>query len=549
MRILIVDDESLNRSLLRFMLEEAGFPDCYEAGSGQQAIELAAQIDPDLVLLDVMMPDMDGYQVAPILKSMSDEIYLPIIFITALDDQTALAKCLEVGGDDFAAKPFDKLILTAKIRAHQRTRLLSRRAFEQNQELNYFRNGVQREHDIVEHIFNNALALDKKLACFFDYRLTPASRFNGDLFLAEISPSGGIFFLVGDFTGHGLASSIGALPVARSFQAMASKGMAVSDMVAALNKTLLSLLPGDMFFAAALVEISNTGQHFTIWNGGMPDLWVIKADGEIAKTLASKHMALGILEEHEFENNVEYYEAKSDERLVGYSDGVIELMNIDSQMLGEKVVLGWLSETPDMTVEDIIHKIESFRGKAEQLDDITFISYTCQNLDKLKPDHLVTQLPFNVSVELLPDQLREFDPVYDLVAMVASQLGMYGIRSDLSTVLGELFNNSLDHGLLELDSNLKNSTDGFFEFYEMRFQRLAELKNGSISISISVSFQPNGKTLIAKVSDTGNGFDIHQSHIFNDDFTYGRGIPLVKELCDNLEYSPDGSQVTATFLI
>ena len=183
MRILIVDDESLNRFLLAHMLEEAGYTDCYEAESGREAIQLANRIKPDLVLLDVLMPDMDGFEVAPVLKKMAGDIYLPIIFITALDDQASLARCLEVGGDDFASKPFDKVILTAKIRAHARTRLLSKKAHLQYKELTYFRNSVEREHAIVEHIFSNALTINESAKPYFDYRLAPASSFNGDLFL------------------------------------------------------------------------------------------------------------------------------------------------------------------------------------------------------------------------------------------------------------------------------------------------------------------------------------------------------------------------------
>jgi DNA-binding response OmpR family regulator len=132
MRILIVDDDSLNRFLLSHMLEEAGYDECFEAESGHEAIQLANRIQPDLVLLDVMMPDMDGYTVAPILKQIAGNIYLPIIFITSLEDHASLVKCLEVGGDDFASKPFDKVILTAKIRAHGRTRLLSKKTHKQN---------------------------------------------------------------------------------------------------------------------------------------------------------------------------------------------------------------------------------------------------------------------------------------------------------------------------------------------------------------------------------------------------------------------------------
>lgn len=545
MRILVVDDESLNRFLLVHMLEEAGYTDCFEAESGREALQLAEKIKPDLILLDIIMPDMDGYEVAPKLKKMAGDIYLPIIFITALDDQASLARCLEVGGDDFASKPFDKIILTAKIRAHARTRLLSKRANKQNAELNYFRNGVEREHAIVEHIFSNALTNDKNVEHFFDYRLAPASNFNGDLFLIEPSPSGGIYFLMGDFTGHGLASAIGALPVARAFQAMAEKGLSVAEMASTINRTLLALLPTDMFFAAVITEIASNGHQLTVWNGGMPDLSVITPEGHITKQFCSLHMALGILEAHEFEENVEYHEAQYGDRLVGYSDGVIELTNIDEQMLGEDAVLNWLSLQPDLPVEAISQKVEKFRGKAEQLDDITFVSYTCQTLESLKPDYSVTQLPFNIQVKLDIDTLKSFDPIYELVVMVSSQQGIQSVRSDLSTVLSELFNNALDHGLLNLDSSIKETTEGFFEYFEQRISRLAALEEGTIAIG--VSFVTQTQILTVTVQDSGTGFDISSLNENHESDAFGRGIPLIRELCDTVNYSQDGRLATVTF--
>ena len=269
MRILVVDDESLNRFLLTHMLQENGFKDCHEAEDGEQAIKMAEELVPDIVLLDVVMPGMSGHEVAPKLKKLQKDTYLPIIFITALDDEASLAKCLAVGGDDFVGKPFDKTILAAKLKAHARTRMLSKRAQKQNRELLFHQQHIEREHAIVEHIFSNVLTLNKRLTKFIDYHLAPASNFNGDMLLIERSPNAGLYILLGDFTGHGLASAIGAIPVTRAFQTMAEKGISVGEMAETLNKTLLDFLPAGMFFAAALLEVSESGKNIDIWNGAL----------------------------------------------------------------------------------------------------------------------------------------------------------------------------------------------------------------------------------------------------------------------------------------
>ena len=541
MRILVVDDDSLTRFLLLHMLEDAGYTDCFEADCGREAIQLAEKIKPDVVLLDVFMPDMDGYEVAPVLKKMSGDIYLPIIFITALDDQEGLAKCLEVGGDDFAPKPFDRTILVAKIRAHSRTRLLSIRASHQNQELEYFRNGVEREHSIVEHIFSNALKRNKKVSKYFDYRLAPASSFNGDLFLTEPSPSGGLYFLVGDFTGHGLASAIGALPVAKAFQAMTPKGVSIPEMAATINNTLLFLLPGDMFFAAIIGEVSNNGTKITLFNGGMPDMIIVAPDGQIKKRFASLHMALGILDNVEFEDDSEHYEAEIGDRLIGYSDGVIELTNDDEKMLGEDALMAWLKEDPAIEINALSDKLDSFRGNAEQLDDITLVSYTCQSLKELTLENQVSELPFDIDITLDTDALRQLDPVNDIVSMIASQKGTEGIRSGLSTVLSELYNNALDHGILLLDSKIKKEPDGFFEYFEQRMERLNQLDDGEINIRATLV--PSDRQLILTVKDSGVGFNYDNVMAGDETDFFGRGISLVQEICDTVEYSEGGTRV------
>jgi DNA-binding response OmpR family regulator len=130
LRILVVDDQPLNCTLLKAMLEQQNYL-VELASNGQEALEKLNEHSIDIVLLDVMMPVMDGFETAPLIKKQAGDVYLPIIFITALEDHQSFEKCLEVGGDDFIHKPFDKIILSAKIKAHARTRRLSQEANRQ----------------------------------------------------------------------------------------------------------------------------------------------------------------------------------------------------------------------------------------------------------------------------------------------------------------------------------------------------------------------------------------------------------------------------------
>lgn len=544
MRILIVDDEAVNRFFLKHMLEEEGFHDLHEAEGGQQALEKYVEISPDIVLLDIMMPDIDGYEVAKRMKSETDEQYLPIIFITALDDEESLAKCLAAGGDDFVPKPFNRVILSAKIKAHARTRSLSKAIYQQNMELLYHQNNIKRDHTIVEHIFSNVLTLNDRLTRYMDYRLVPATSFNGDLFLIESTPTGGMYILLGDFTGHGLASAIGAIPISRAFHTVAAKGMTVSEMASTFNQTLLDFLPPDMFFAAAIIEVAENGKLLDVWNGGLPSLILVDEHGNIKKHFQSQHMALGILEMRDFESLSERYDAELGDRFIGYTDGVIETHNSAGEMLGEGLFEGWIKENPAVSALELFEKTQTFGEGEEQEDDITIVSYTCQPLDLEQKKHKKPEIAFEINMDLDVRHMRESEPVSEIIGMLTGNPAFSGVRSSLFTIISELYNNALEHGILGLDSNMKNTPEGFMEYFELRMNRLNALEEGNIHIILQYVTDPH--RFILEIKDSGKGFDLSDiSSTVDSDLGYGRGIALVSELTDEYTYSENGTRVHA----
>jgi PAS domain S-box-containing protein len=114
-RILIVDDERRDRELLRVMLGQEGFS-LLTANSGEDALAITAREQPDIVLLDVMMPGMDGYQVVAKLKQNPATMNIPVIMITALDDREARMRGLDAGAEDFLSKPLDRAELKVRVR-------------------------------------------------------------------------------------------------------------------------------------------------------------------------------------------------------------------------------------------------------------------------------------------------------------------------------------------------------------------------------------------------------------------------------------------------
>ena len=115
-RILIVDDDRHNRLLLEVMLAPDGYS-IVSAPTGEEALVMVAQQPPDLILLDVMMPGMDGYQVVARIKSNPSTKHIPVIMLSALDDRNSRMHGLSAGAEDFLTKPVNRVELCTRVRA------------------------------------------------------------------------------------------------------------------------------------------------------------------------------------------------------------------------------------------------------------------------------------------------------------------------------------------------------------------------------------------------------------------------------------------------
>lgn len=129
LRILIVDDNRTNLQILQVFLKKLGHT-TISAENGEHAVCLNTAENPDLILLDIMMPVMDGFEAARRIRAQPSDRWVPIVFLSALDRDENLVTGLEAGGDDFMSKPINFVVLEAKMRSMQRMLLLQRKATE-----------------------------------------------------------------------------------------------------------------------------------------------------------------------------------------------------------------------------------------------------------------------------------------------------------------------------------------------------------------------------------------------------------------------------------
>ena len=126
--ILVVDDNEMNRDMLSRRLTRMGYA-VITAENGNDALSKVNEGDFDLVLLDIMMPDVSGYEVLEKLKSDDKTLSLPVIMISAVDDLDSVVRCIELGAEDYLFKPFNPVLLRARVRAS-----LDKRQMQQDSE-------------------------------------------------------------------------------------------------------------------------------------------------------------------------------------------------------------------------------------------------------------------------------------------------------------------------------------------------------------------------------------------------------------------------------
>lgn len=365
---LIVDDDASSRRLLGLMLVKEGFR-TLEAANGRAALELFERERPDIVFMDAIMPEMDGLEATPHIKRLAGEDFIPVIFLTALKDEQCLLRCIEAGGDDFLGKPFSLTRLKARMLAMERVRDLQRALAAKQHMLETLLERDQEEKQLAERVWSQAVKHHNVQVPDIGLIERPATLFNGDLILMGRLPDGGLRILLGDFTGHGMAATIGALPVADTFHAMTAKGFDEVALLTEINQKLYRLLPTERFMATYLISISGQGDSMLWWNGGMPAAYLSTAAGLVE--LPSHGLPLGILAELH-DPIMRRARFAAGDRLLLMSDGLLEALDRQDRMFVDSglpaVLATWTHGTPILPT--LMTVFDAHCAGTEQTDDV-----------------------------------------------------------------------------------------------------------------------------------------------------------------------------------
>ncbi|MCF4995143.1 SpoIIE family protein phosphatase [Pseudomonas syringae] len=553
--ILIAEDSAGDRLLLSTIVRRQGHQ-TLTAANGAEAVDIFREQRPHLVLMDAMMPVMDGFESARQIKALAGDTLVPIIFLTSLTESEGLARCLDAGGDDFLAKPYNQVILAAKIKAMDRLRRLQATVLQQRDLIAKHHEYLLNEQRVAKAVFDKVAHSGCLSAPNIRYLQSPYALFNGDLLLAAYTPTGDMHVLLGDFTGHGLPAAVGAMPLAEVFYGMTAKGYGLAETLREMNAKLKRILPVDMFCCATLLCLSFQRRSVEVWNGGMPDGYLHSIASGERRPLTARHLPLGVLSAQAFDDRTEVHPMAVGDRVFLLSDGVIDTCNASEQLFGVERLQAVFAANrePDRLFEDIEQALQEFRGEAR--DDVSMVEVRLLDAKQIVPAAPVysdsgqsSPLDWSASFEFRGATLKRFNPLPYLLQLLLEVHGLRAQSGALYSVLAELYSNALEHGVLGLDSSLKRDASGFARYYEQRCTRLDALQDGYVRVHLDVKPQGEGGCLVIRVEDSGEGFDVSrvmQTPADNVRLS-GRGVSLIRQLARNVSWSDDGRSARVEF--
>ncbi|MBC3765453.1 ATP-binding SpoIIE family protein phosphatase [Neptunicella marina] len=547
LNIVVVDDDRLFNQMISTFLANRGMR-VVSLFNLAEAKSYVSHHQPDFILLDILLEDGMGIDLLDYMPGPIGQI--PIMMITAKDDQDTIQQCFRKGVSDYLIKPLNLDLMWLKIERLYRNSQLQNQVLSQADEMKRLINERDAEEQIARHVYEYLAGNANEQYRQVSSLIRSSSVFNGDIFISVKAPSGNLYSFLLDATGHGLVAAISVLPLVNSLPAMIQKGLDIALIAYELNQKLNLSIPDDRFVAGVMICVDIHTSQISIWNGGMPDVLVLDKKGNIVERVASQHMPLGILHANQFDASVTTVEINQQTaHLVFFSDGLIEQTSIEEEFYGEPRLLDVLANNNKVSLllGEIEKDFDAFKGPVEQYDDVS----VCQIdvLDWLKEaqyqQHLVSSKRANSQVSMDLTISGHLLNNVDSMTLINTLMGLADIpvalRQKAYTVCAELVSNALDHGVLNLNSNLKSDANGFLEYLSQRESACASL-TASDYIDLHFKYDDQDQHIEFQVKDSGDGFVNKDMLPAKQDALSGRGLVLIEKLSAEVKRNDVGTQ-------
>ena len=377
--VLAVDDTPENLDVVKGILG-----DDYQvkvAINGHVALKIAESQAPDLVLLDIMMPEIDGYEVCRQLKANPATREIPIIFLTAKGEAADEAEGFQLGAADYILKPVNPVLLKARVKTHLTLKhnmdelqaayaVINRQKERMEEELNV---GRDIQLSMVPASFPAFPDRDE-----FDVHalLLPAREIGGDFYDYFFVGRNKLCICVGDVSGKGVPAALFMAVTKTMIKSVSAEDHSPASIITRVNDEISQDNPSCMFITLFLGILDVVTGEFRYTNAGHPYPYLKLAGGDM-ETLKEVHgPVVGAMDGMAYgEDSVNL---ALDDQLLIFTDGITEAMDVSDQLYGEQRVIDLFnsvaSNDPETLVAKTLESVEVFAGEAEQADDITILA-------------------------------------------------------------------------------------------------------------------------------------------------------------------------------
>jgi two-component system, HptB-dependent secretion and biofilm response regulator len=548
MKILVVDDADSVLLLVSRFIEALGHM-ALQAHNGEEAVALWRRERPDLILMDVMMPVMSGPEAAEIIKRESGESWVPVVFITSVGEEAALADALERCADDYLTKPVNFRVLEAKLKALARTLELTRKVREQSLTLGAYYERTEEERRVVRHLMEQMVNADRLADPCLQYWLSPAESLSGDLIACARTPGGALHVLLADGIGHGITAALNVLPLTQPFYSMSDKGYCISDILQEMNNKVRQVLPVGRFVAVALVAIDEVARKIEIWNSGMPAVHVFDDSCSVMHVSKSSSLPLGILpnEKMDFATDILFFDRPG--FVLAHSDGLTEAFRTDREVFGLSRVLDVLADAPQAErLSRLQADFSTFMAGSLPHDDVSLalasfcVPHECAS--ESSPAVVIEaaigdrQVAWQYGLRLGAAELKSFRTVPFLMSFVNGIQSLRSCRSDVYRILQALADGAVQQGVLGLPSCGESSSEAQGRYQAGLQQALEALQSGWLELQLSWYPDQERPVLLIRAAwfcaEGGLSSPLH--------------LPVVRALCAEVRYDSLSNEVLACYI-